>query len=361
MSIICTHLLSLFSLLGLLSAVLYLPALPHLSLLIRTTQLHALSTLFAWLLGALISLLFIKQAFRIVTPTRCLFIASIIFVVSNFLCTFPLTFPLFVLARGLQGLGAGIFFYLSIAQQEQTNTPNSHALIFAFTALMSLLLGGFTYKWFGWKANFYLLAFLGLLLSSLTLSSPQIATPLKKKLKRPTTVILFLLSYTLFITGLVLFLITSPLILINSFNFPPFYVGLATLIIFSGLHTALPLASILIERTGEEKILILGICFIAASSSVLISLAINSEETVFAFILPMLLYGFGAGFAIKPYLLQLPHEKFSICFLTLLFSTIMLLGLMGASVLSLFNVAVAIGGCGIMGLIAYLLKTVIKN
>ncbi|WP_372659404.1 multidrug effflux MFS transporter [Hydrogenophaga sp.] len=228
--------------------------------------------------------------------------------------------PTLVAARVLQGAGsaAGMVVGRAMVQDlfvgpERTRVMAYVGMAMGFCPPLATVVGGQLHVYFGWRANFVLIACLALVLfvaawrglpdhqRSTTVQPHWLRAMLSSyaRLARESAFILYVVILSMTTATFYAFLAGAPIVL-GSFGVGPGGVGLY--LMFGPLAYILGnfLTSHLVHRVGERSMMRTGQTFTLGGIGLMLALALAGLNTPLAFALPMMLIGLGNGFLIPP-------------------------------------------------------------
>lgn len=171
---------------GSVSAVLFTPALPQISVYFDISNSAAQLTITLFLVGYAVGQLLYGPLANGLGRKKALYIGIGLEIISSLICVLSAslhTFWLLVLARLMMALGASVGLKMSFTlvadcytPEETTRVISNLMIAFAITPGLGVALGGFLTQHFGWQSCFYFLAFYGVFLFYLTYRMPETAT-----------------------------------------------------------------------------------------------------------------------------------------------------------------------------------------
>jgi DHA1 family bicyclomycin/chloramphenicol resistance-like MFS transporter len=307
---------------AMMSTHLYTPSLPHLAGYFNTSpavvkltlSLNALAFGVSQLIHGPLSDRFGRRPVMLAGMTG--------FVVFNILCAFAQSISQLIAARILQGMSASVEAVLVYAvihdlfgEMDRVRALAIYGMIIALAPAVAPIIGGYVHIWLGWRANFILIALIGLLAWVLIWRLlPESSVPdrngmnPKRVLKNYGRLLTnrSFLYYTLMTgtgSGVIMAFVTAgPFILIT-------YFGIATQ--HYGLYIVMPVLSYIIANmvtrriTGKmkiENILRSGLLMAAAGTIALAAIIFSNHQGPLSLTLAMSITTFGLGpvFAIAP-------------------------------------------------------------
>ncbi len=228
----------------------YLPSFPAMAKNLMVAERDIQLTLTTYLLSYGISQLFIGSILDSIGRYRPKLLALTILILSSLLITYMDNIFLICLLRGVQGIAISILvvatraLFADLYQGEKLKNYLSYfTIVWSCGPILAPFLGGYLEKMFDWKANFYFLAFYAgaLLVFELAFSGESIAQTKRINFRDNIFVYKEMLQNKLFILGILvlgisysivmLFNITGPFIIENTFHFTSVTIGYCTLLL----------------------------------------------------------------------------------------------------------------------------------
>lgn len=228
----------------------YLPSFPSMAKGMQVSEKDIQITLTSYLLSYGISQLFVGGILDSIGRYRPKLAALLLLVVTSILITMTNSILLICLLRILQGIAVSVMvvatraIFVDIYDAEKVKHYLSYfTIVWSLGPILAPFLGGYLEKLFNWHANFYFLAFYAgaIFLFEWFFSSESL--PEKKKLNLSENINLYkmMLKNRIFMLGIIilglsysivmLFNITGPFIIENTFHFTPVVIGYCTLIL----------------------------------------------------------------------------------------------------------------------------------
>ena len=294
---------------------LYAPSLPHMPEYFNTTADKVKLTISFWAL-AYGSLLLIYGPLSERFGRRPILVgAMVIFTGCSFYCSVATSIEQLIAARALQGAAAGAegVLVLSIIrdcfdEQGQVRAFSVYRGVCAIPPIITPVIGAYVFLWFGWQANFVLLAVSAALVTMLlwkfltesgnpdinAVSSGKIVSDYLQLLSS-VRFISFAVIMASAIAFLIVFSTTVPFIVVNILGFTTqtfAYLQAAMMIVFVlGSLSANRLAG----RLTTSRILLLGIGVVAVGSVLLFAIVQGDKLTLATLAVPLALISFGNG------------------------------------------------------------------
>lgn len=295
---------------------LYLPSLPAMVRHFRTDVSQVQLTLSVFVAGfAVCQLLYGPLSDRF--GRRPVLLAGIVtYIVASTLCVFAPTIEWLMAGRFLQALGAcsgpvlGRAVVRDVYPREQAARFLSYqASAMALMPAVAPIIGGWVSVWFGWHANFVLMALFGLaLLPAVALMLAETNQHRDPHALRPYRIFRnygrvlgdrrFLgpsLTMAFSFCGLFSFLSASSFVLIDVLGVEATRFGFAFACVVIGYITGTFISGRLGRRLGAERLVRAGVWLGVASAAVLAALAWGGIETVVAVVAPMSVYFMACG------------------------------------------------------------------
>ena len=228
----------------------YLPSFPAMAKGLLVHERDIQLTLTSYLLSYGISQLFIGNILDSIGRYRPKLLALTLLILSSLLITHTHSVLLICLLRVVQGIAISILvvatralFVDLYAGDRLKNYLSYFTIVWSCGPILAPFLGGYLEKLFDWQANFYFLAFYAgaLLLFEVLYSGESIAEKKKINLRDNLNLYKMMLQNKLFILGILvlgfsysivmLFNMTGPFIIENTFHFSSVTIGYCTLIL----------------------------------------------------------------------------------------------------------------------------------
>ncbi|MET3532730.1 MFS transporter [Chryseobacterium flavum] len=228
----------------------YLPSFPSMAKEMTVSEKDIQITLTSYLLSYGISQLFVGGILDSIGRYRPKLVALFLLVISSILITMTSSIFLICLLRILQGAAVSVLvvatraIFVDIYDAERVKHYLSYfTIVWSCGPILAPFLGGYLEKLFNWHANFYFLAFYAGFLFLFEWFFSGESLPEKKKLDLAENISLYkmmlknrIFMLGIFILGLsysivMVFNITGPFIIENTFHFTPVVIGYCTLIL----------------------------------------------------------------------------------------------------------------------------------
>ncbi|BGI50738.1 MAG: Bcr/CflA family multidrug efflux MFS transporter [Arsenophonus endosymbiont of Ceratovacuna japonica] len=272
--------LGLISMLMPLSIDMYLPSLPSIAKSFNVNTGQAQMTLNSYILGFSISQLFYGPMSDSIGRKPVILGGVIIFSITSWMSTLANNIEQFIFIRFLQGLSAAAASVVITALMRDMFCSNEFSrsmsfvlLVMTIAPLLAPILGGMVMIWFSWRAIFWIISLVAIIVSLLIIFFVQETLPKEKRQKfnlqntikqlitlfRDKKVFCYILSSGFSFAGLFSFLNTGPFVYIELYNVLPQNFGyyFALNIIFLFLLTILN--SYYVRRFGALKMLHIGL------------------------------------------------------------------------------------------------------
>ncbi|MDH6254132.1 DHA1 family bicyclomycin/chloramphenicol resistance-like MFS transporter [Chryseobacterium sp. H1D6B] len=228
----------------------YLPSFPSMAKGLQVSEKDIQITLTSYLLSYGICQLFVGNVLDNIGRYRPKLLALFLLIVSSLLITMTDSILLICLLRILQGAAVSVLvvatraIFVDIYDAERVKHYLSYfTIVWSCGPILAPFLGGYLEKLFNWHANFYFLAFYAGLIFLFEWFFSGESLPEKKKVSFSENIKLYqmmlknrIFMLGIFILGLsysivMLFNITGPFIIENTFHFTPVVIGYCTLIL----------------------------------------------------------------------------------------------------------------------------------
>lgn len=228
----------------------YLPSFPSMAREMSVSEKDIQITLTTYLLSYGISQLFVGGILDSIGRYRPKLLALFLLMISSILITMTNSILLICLLRILQGIAVSVLvvatraIFVDIYDSERVKHYLSYfTIVWSCGPILAPFLGGYLEKLFNWHANFYFLAFYAGFLFLFEWFFSEESLPEKKKLDLSENISLYkmmlknrIFMLGIFILGLsysivMVFNITGPFIIENTFHFTPVVIGYCTLIL----------------------------------------------------------------------------------------------------------------------------------
>ncbi len=228
----------------------YLPSFPAMAKEMTVSEQSIQLTLTCYLLSYGISQLFIGSILDSIGRYKPKLFALLFVLVSSILITMTNSILLICILRVLQGIAVSVLVIATRALFVDIHTADKvkhylsyFTIVWSCGPILAPFLGGYLEKLFNWHANFYFLAFYAgaLLVAELILSGESISEKKKLNLTENIQIYKEMLQHETFIYGILiqglsysivmLFNITGPFLIENTFHFNSVVIGYCTLIL----------------------------------------------------------------------------------------------------------------------------------
>ncbi|MDR3492129.1 MAG: multidrug effflux MFS transporter [Gammaproteobacteria bacterium] len=295
----------------------YLPSLPLLVKMFSTTDATLQFTMTAWFAGVAIPQLFLGPLTDKIGRRPILFGGGICFLISTLACASANNVWVLIVARFFQGVGVCSLnvttFSILIDLYEykyRVQVMNKISICGTASPLLGPIIGGYILTLFGWRYNFLVIFLLGLIsLTGLWFKLPESNLFLNVHamnyryicknyylILTTKSFVKHLLPYCLLLGGLIVYLTAAPFIIISQLKFSPQYFGYTQLPVFASYILGGIYVSYLTEETQLKNILKIGIKLVFISGIILLLCCTFYTNSIYAFILPMMLYALGFSF-----------------------------------------------------------------
>lgn len=302
--------------LGPLSTDLYLPALPSLPGLFHTSMAQVQLTLSVFLLGFAVSQLAYGPLSDRFGRRPAILLGVAVYVLASIACMFAPNIEWLIAGRFVQALGACCGPVLGRAMVRDLHAREQAAQMLGYVgAAMALapavapFIGGYLTVWWGWQANFALLAVFGAVwwialwygLGETNRHLNPKATQWRGlvrnyvQLLRQRQFVSYALCAAAVYAGLFAFISGSSFVLIDYFGVAPQHFGLWFGCIVIGYMTGTLAVGRLTPHWGSQRLLRWGVWCAVLSGSVMMAFAWLEMKLIAAVIVPMMIYMIGMG------------------------------------------------------------------
>jgi DHA1 family bicyclomycin/chloramphenicol resistance-like MFS transporter len=306
-----------------LSTDLYAPSLPHLPGYFgtdaATVQLTMSLNLAAFALGQLVLGPLSDRVGR-----RPVFVASLAgFVVTSVAAALAPDIDSLIVARTLMGFAACAEAVLGYAvindlydERDSARVLSAYGMAMAITPAVAPFIGGYVHVWFGWRANFVLLAAIAALVTFLvarflpeTSAKRDLAALAPRRfvggygrLLRNRAFMGYTLTAGLLLGGIFAFVTEGPFLLIDRLGVPTERYGLYNAVVVGAYFLSSLTANRLVKRVSIDRLLGVGLAIQAASAAALLAVVLAGIVTPWALMAPVSAFVFGLGwiFATAP-------------------------------------------------------------
>lgn len=362
---------------------LFIPSMPQLSQDLGVSANIIQNSITAWFFGSMSLQIILGPISDQYGRKSILLYSAVFLIIASFLCGLSSSISLFLLGRFLQGMGvSGImvtaFAALHEVYEKENNGTKILGIVGLTTALSPLagpLVGGYIAAYFGWQANFYIVAILGtFLVAILGQYMPETITAKPQRIQWQSigdnyrqllanrTFVSTVICYGLLFFAGGAFLAVVPFIFVDLLNLPALYVGYGMMPMFICYMLASSLAGKLEHVFSANKIIGVSLTLLTLVMGVFIAGSHVYETNPIFIISATVLYYIGLG------LIGPPLNNISLSQATtenkgaasaLLTVTMMLGSALGASAISysynnhLLPIAIVMGGSIFIALLAF--------
>ncbi len=295
-----------------LSGDIYLIALPLMVEAFATTS-HALQRcLTIFLIGALMAQFFAGPLADYFGRRRILLLGLPVYVFGAFICAFAQHIA--ALYLGIFFISIGIGFSPALAKaiiQDIYGKVGKTAKILAFTGMLvvwapalAMIIGGHLTSLMGWRANFYFLIVLGIVIFVYCLwALPKAPRPVKKKfqlefaygqLVKNRDFLMPLLGLALITSGMFVYFSSAFFLYINTWHLSPSVVGYFSLLIVAGNLSGKMLTVTFGQRITAKWHTYIALGLVIGASLLMLLLSLY-QSNFLCVLIPMILYTFGMG------------------------------------------------------------------
>ena len=296
-----------------ISSDIYAPSIPDIAKIMNVHVNHVQLTMPCFMLGVVISMLASGVIMDIYGRKKPLIYGFIVFVFANLIAANSGSIASLFAARLIQGFGAGVancawrsIFRDNFSGADISKYGGYCAIVMSFMAPAAPFVGGLLHEYFSWAANFYFMAFYGLIaltLSALALkddakrsSGVEVFANLKNLMQNRVFLLLCLLSF-LFYGTFFSWLVIGPVLIISTLKYSPSFYGLLNFVV-SGLGFALGgfANGKLVTKLGVDKLLSVGAFIMLAAGIIELLLYYIFGVKLAAIYLPFFILCLGFSF-----------------------------------------------------------------
>ena len=296
----------------------FLSSLPSLTEVFDTGASRAQLTLSVYLVGFAIGQLVYGPVSDRYGRKRPLLFGTALFVVASIAAGFATSIEMLIVFRFIQSLGGAAGFVIALAIIRDMHDRDTAASMLArmgtvigFAPGIAPILGGYLLVWFGWRANFFILAAWGLLVIAMvsvwiaesnTQPDPTAMRPLQilrnfRTLLRNRTYLGYTLTMVFAFATFFAFISGAPFVFIEVLGIAPEDFAPVTItIIVIGFVAGTLLANSFGRRFGIERVFAWAIMLSAASGVVTAVLPWVGVQSVVGIIGPLAFFAFAMGF-----------------------------------------------------------------
>jgi Bcr/CflA subfamily drug resistance transporter len=298
--------------------------LPALSLIAKDFQVgisQVQLTITAWLAGSMAVQLIVGPLSDRYGRRHILFGGGLLFLLSALGCSLAPTLGWLIAARFVQGIGVCTMMVAGYASVHDLYDDREaiHILVWMGTAAVVApaigpVLGGLFLLFTGWEGIFLSLFILGIVaLAGLWFIMPESTASQArhslniKNLSRTyyriisnSSFIISAMSFALAYGGIIGWITASPFILMENLHLTPTQFGFLQLPVFGGYIVGAQLVKRLMQKMGVEKLITLGLTVAGLAGILLLVFAYVFPMYSSSFVIPMMLYALGFGFAAAP-------------------------------------------------------------
>ncbi len=307
--------LTMASSLGMVASTIYVPSIAAIAGALETSIARVQFTFVGYLLAFALSMLALGPLSDRYGRRRTIISGLVLSAVSSLACALSPTIEFLIVARVVQGVGACAGLVVGRAITRELWAQDAAARAIAGRAIAATLmqafapvLGGILQGWFGWRANFVVVALLACAATALVIR----CVPKDQAANRPPFHIgAMFASYRSLIgtrrflsyaftaagshAGFHIFAAGAPAVLIVGFGVRPedygFYASLPPM----GFLVGSFLSNRLTQRLGIDGLIAIGCLVLIPAGSTMVTLALLGVTSPYAIILPMMLICCGSG------------------------------------------------------------------
>lgn len=299
----------------------YLPALPLIASDF-STPIHLVQlTITAWLAGNTAVQLIVGPLSDRYGRRPILFGGGLLFLLSTLSCTIAPSLTVLICARFLQGIGVCTMMVAGYASIHDLYDDKKaiHILIWMGSAAVIApaigpVFGGLLLMIANWRIIFLTLLALGIIsLSALWFTMPESTSTQTRqslniknlfssyaKIIFNSRFILSAASFALLYGGILGWITSSPFILMETLKLSPAEFGYLQFPIFGAYVIGAQLVKPLMKKLNPEKLIVLGLIISLLAGACLIVFSIATPYSTLSFVIPMVGYSLGFGFAAAP-------------------------------------------------------------
>ena len=317
MSKLFIPLLVLMVTLGQLAVDLYLPSLPAIAHDFNASQLLTSTTLTVYLFGFGFSQLIYGPLSDYYGRKKVLIFGLSLFLLASLGCSFSINIDMFILARLVQGVGAGAGAVLSRAIIRDTfegphisKVISYMSLSWSLVPILAPLLGGYIQHYLNWRISFLVIFTYGIItlvliqniLSNTNQECLYTEINLKKIIKNYCDILfdqLFLrgaLCAALSYSTIIAYESAAPFLIQNSLGFSSVLYGWITLLVATAYLLGNYTNSKLVIHFGMQTLVMLGFLFFAMGSFLLLIFSLLGFLKLWAIVVPVYIVFIGLGF-----------------------------------------------------------------
>ena len=296
----------------------FLSSLPSLTDVFDTGASRAQLTLSVYLVGFAFAQLFYGPISDRYGRKKPLIAGTVLFVAASIACGLATSIEMLIVFRFIQSLGGAAGFVIALAIVRDMHDRDTAALMLArmgtvigFAPGIAPIIGGYLLLWFGWRANFFVLAGWGMLVIALvalwiaesnTRLDPTATRPRQivrnfGTLMRNRTYLGYTLTMVFAFSTFFAFISGAPFVIIEVFgvapeNFAPMTI---TIMVF-GFVSGTLLADRLGQRYGVERVFAGAIMLSAVGGIGAAALPWLGVQSVAGVVAPLVVFSFAMGF-----------------------------------------------------------------
>ena len=299
----------------------YLPALPLISKSFQVRIDQVQLTITSWLAGSMSVQLIVGPLADRYGRRLILFVGGGLFLLSSLGCTFATDISWLILARFIQGIGVCSMMVAGYASVHDLYDDKKaiHVLVWMGTAAVIApaigpVLGGIFLIFTSWRGIFLSLFVLGIIsLLGLWFVMPESSMFQSRssfnvkallgvygRIIRNGSFMMSGLAFALAYGGVIGWITASPVILMKYLHFTPFEFGLLQIPVFSGYIVGAQLVKRCLDRFSKEALILSGLLVAGLSGVLLILFALIAPNSLLSYMIPMVMYTLGFGFAAAP-------------------------------------------------------------
>lgn len=299
----------------------YLPSMPNLVQIFSTSSATMQFTMSAWFAGVALPQLFFGPLTDKVGRRPVIFGGGLCFLIATAICASAPNVWVLIVARFFQGVGVCSLNVTTFSilidlynYKDRTQLMSKINMFGTMAPIIGPIIGGYIVTCCHWRISFVLIFILGLVsLVGLWFKLPESNLYLNphalnaKNIYKNYLLLIqsrgflkHLIPYCLILGGLIIYLTSAPFIIIGKFHISPSHFGYTQLPVFG----AFILGSLYLAKVKEDlmlrKLLIRGVVLVCIGGILMIITNFLFQESLFSFILPMVVYSLGFSLCGSP-------------------------------------------------------------
>lgn len=320
-SLLFPLLLVLYEIANYLSNDMYLPALPNMMHDLQLSTHQAQLTLTVWFLGSALTPLILGALADRWGRRLVLLSGGVIYVISTVACALTTTDALLLIARFVEGAAVPAMMvagYATIHESyEQTDAIRMLALMGSISVLaptLGPLLGGVILLFSNWRVIFWVIAIWSA--ASLVLLYYYMPETLPAEKREPLQYkklfnnywriltnqryMLLMLVFGFMFIGFIMWVTTSPLLIIQSFHQTAIVYGVIQAIVFAAFIAGNQFIKRLLDHFNISLLILSGLSVALAGALLTLIVSLFAPHSLYAFVAAMSMYSFGTALCFAP-------------------------------------------------------------